>query len=180
MNPIDEHVDDELKQMAESDRPEENIDKAITLDDPVSTLKLQETIIIADDALLHDAVELMKRKKTGCLLVTRDEKLVGIFTERDVVRKVVEQGLDWKQSVVRDYMTASPDTLEKSVPIAFALNRMAVGGYRHVPLVDVENRPQGFVSVRDIVNYIGEYFYAELANLPPKPQDDSWTTIEGG
>jgi CBS domain-containing protein len=180
MSHTEEHIDEELQVMSEGDKPEETIHKAIRLADPITQLKLQETVIVEADSAVHDAVELMKSKRTGCLLVTEGETLVGIFTERDVARKVVCQDLDSDKSVVRDYMTSSPDTLTLNAPIAFALNMMAMGGYRHVPLIDADSKPQGFVSVRDIVNYIGEYYFKELSNLPPKPQDDAWQSVEGG
>jgi predicted transcriptional regulator len=67
-------------------------------------------------------------------------------------------------------MTPDPETLELDDPIVWALNRMSVGGYRHVPLVDREDRPVGILSVKDIVHYIVALFPNEVLTLPPDPK----------
>jgi CBS domain-containing protein len=176
----DEHLDDELQQMQESEGLKSNIHTAIDLSDPITKLRLQKTVAVPHDTLVQTAIDEMKTKRTGCILVTQDEKLVGIFTERDVVRRVYGKETDVSKDIVADYMTKTPDTLKPESPIAFALNLMAQSGYRHVPLIDDAGHPQGFVSVRDIVNYVGDYFTRDLLNLPPQPQDDAWTSVEGG
>ncbi len=180
MNANNEHIDDELQQMQETNPLKGSVHTAVRLADPISKLRLQETVRVTEDSSVYEAVELMRERRTGCLLVTREDRLVGIFTERDVVRKIVHQEVDTRKERVAAYMTSKPDTLKPGDPIAFALNFMAESGYRHVPLIDEDHRPQGFVSVRDIVNYIGDYFSRDLLNLPPKPQDDAWTSVEGG
>jgi len=180
MNHTDEHIDDELQQMSEMDRLKGSIHTAVSLADTIAGLKLQAYHVVPRDTLVKHAVKLMREQRTGCLLVTENDRLVGIFTERDVARKVVCADLNLKEDVVGDYMTTNPETLPPDAPIAFALNLMAIGGFRHVPLVDEDNKPQGFVSVRDIVNYIGDYYSRELLNLPPKPQGNAWQSVEGG
>jgi CBS domain-containing protein len=66
-------------------------------------------------------------------------------------------------------MTRQVETLTPDDPIAFALQRMSVGGFRHVPLVDAAGRPVGILSVKDIVDYFAENFPREVLNIPPEP-----------
>jgi CBS domain-containing protein len=78
-------------------------------------------------------------------------------------------------------MTPDPETLELDDPIVWALNRMSVGGYRHVPLVDRDGRPVGILSVKDIVHYIVALFPNEVLTLPPDPaRAEVWAGRDGG
>jgi CBS domain-containing protein len=114
----------------------------------------------------------------GCALVVRDGKLVGIFTERDVLRKVAGAKLDLTATPVEQVMTPNPDTLPATASIAFALREMSVEGYRHIPLVNADGSPEGVVSVRDIVTWLVEFLPATVLNLPPSPAIS--TTLDGG
>jgi CBS domain-containing protein len=111
----------------------------------------------------------MKDHRMGCLLVEDGGKLIGIFTERDILTKLVGTGYDPGKVSVDGVMTRNPETLTPEDPIAFALQLMSVGGFRHVPLVDSEGRPVGILSVKDIVDYLAEHFPREILNIPPEP-----------
>jgi CBS domain-containing protein len=80
---------------------------------------------------------------------------------------------------VVNYMTKTPDTLHSDDPIAFALNKMISGGYRHIPIVDANNKPTGVIAMQDIINHLGNYFFDDIVNLPPTPLRDQ-TQREGG
>src|SRR5205814_1124531 len=79
------------------------------------------------------------------LVVDAAGVLKGIFTERDLLNRVAGRGLDWAACKVADYMTAEPESLRADDRIVWALNLMAVGGYRHVPLTDAQGRATGVV-----------------------------------
>jgi CBS domain-containing protein len=112
-----------------------------------------------------EAVALMREKSVGCVLVCVDRKMVGIFTERDLLRRVM--GLDKPLSApVGEFMTHQPVTVHPKDPIATAIRRMEEGGYRHLPVV-VEDKPIGILSVKRIVHYLVEHFPATVYNLPP-------------
>ena len=105
--------------------------------------------------------------------------MIGIFSERDALRKGLYKG--GGDSPVREFMTANPDCLTPEDPIALAMNRMGVGGYRHVPLVDSSHRPVGMIVMRDVVRYILLYFPAEALNVPPHSEHDPpERNLEGG
>ena len=76
-------------------------------------------------------------------------------------------------------MRADPDVLTPEAPMAYALNLMAVGGFRHVPLVDDRRRPVAVVSVRDIVNYLVEWFPDKVLNVPPRKKTPCPDAREG-
>ena len=117
------------------------------------------------DTQVSEALETMADMNIGALLVVDGGKIVGIFAERDALRKKLYRGgLD---RPVRDYMTPEPECLTPDDSIAFALNRMAIGGYRHIPLVSPELEPVGILVMRDVVGYLVSFFPAEVVNVPP-------------
>lgn len=111
------------------------------------TLKESDTIA--------QALELMVEHGIGALLIVdKDEKLTGIFTERDVLMKVAASSLDLEKSELSAVMTANPRAETTTCTLAKALHDMAQGGFRHVPIVDDGMRPIGMVSVKDIMDRI--------------------------
>jgi len=78
-------------------------------------------------------------------------------------------------------MTPDPEVLTPDDPIVYALNKMSVGGFRHVPLVDAARRPVGVVSVKDIVDYLADLFASDVLTVPPDPaRAQAWRGRDGG
>lgn len=136
-------------------------------------------VAVPPGTTIGEAARIMKESRIGCVLVEQAGKLVGIFTERDILTKLVGMGYDPAKVLVDGVMTRDPETLTPDDPIAFALERMSAGGFRHVPLVDPGGRPVGVLSVKDIVDYLAEHFPREVLNLPPEPGRQP-RTPEGG
>ncbi|MGZ6135091.1 MAG: CBS domain-containing protein, partial [Myxococcaceae bacterium] len=156
------------------------IERAIVGED-IRALALGPAITVSRDATLEETVQILQREHIGCVLVTGEGgKLVGIFTERDLLSKVALHDLDWKVERVADYMTADPETLHPEDRIAWALKLMHIGGYRHVPLTDEAGRPVGVVSIKDIVDFIVDLFPSPVLNLPPDPHRKVWAEDESG
>ncbi len=126
---------------------------------PTQPWLLQATQCVAD------AVKLMREKKVGCVLVCEQRRIVGIFTERDLLRRILSAGKSF-DTPMRDCMTADPVTVHPRDSISCAINRMQRGGYRHLPVV-VDDKPVGILSVRRIVHYVVEHFPTMVYNLPP-------------
>ena len=164
-----EELDDEFQQMDEREVEAPELVEAVHLDDPIKTLSLQPLTVAEPGTTLEKAIQLMDENNVGCLLIEEKGRLVGIFTERDVLRRVVGKGFDHTKTTVGEHMTREPDTLRIDDPIAFALNRMFEQGYRHIPVVDADHKPVAFVSIRDIVIHLAAYFQKEILNLPPRP-----------
>ena len=128
-------------------------------EDAISVLEPNVPITIDASATLAKAVRQMNAHKIGCLLVTDDDdKLIGIFTERDVLMRVAGLVNDLSEATVEDYMTSDPIALTADLPIAQALHEMSMHGFRHVPLVDAAYRPEGIISFRDVVDYLKDSF----------------------
>jgi CBS domain-containing protein len=115
-----------------------------------------------------DAVALMRQHQGGCVLVCRNRRLLGIFTERDLMRRVLAPGRSL-QMPLSACMTARPVAVEPSEPIAAALRLMEEGGYRHLPVIDGAGRAIGVLSVKRIVHYLVEHFPSTIHCLPPDP-----------
>jgi signal-transduction protein with cAMP-binding, CBS, and nucleotidyltransferase domain len=133
----------------------------------ISRLRPTPAWSVTPESTIADAVRLMRAKKVGCVLVCADRKIVGIFTERDLMRRVLAAGLDVETPIV-ECMTPNPVTVDPKDPINVAIKHMLEGGYRHLPVVH-EGRPLGILSVKRIVHYLVEHFPSTVYNLPPEP-----------
>ena len=144
--------------------------ESILVQDTLADVLREPALTVDTQASLADALRLMREQRKGYVLVTEDEKLVGIFTERDVLMKVAGNLLTLERTPVSAYMTREPVTLPGDAGVAFALNHMIIEGYRHVPVVADDGRPTGVVSMRDIVEYLCDFFRRDILNLPPDPR----------
>ncbi|MEP0823012.1 MAG: CBS domain-containing protein [Ignavibacterium sp.] len=159
--------EDELSQMYEEPEHRKVLDSAM-FQLPIKHLKVLKPVAVSPGAPVAEAVEVMRRKRIGCVMVTEKAKLVGILTERDILLKVAGvKGTEAKP--VSEVMTPDPEVFQPDDSIAFVLNAMHVGGYRHVPVVDEAGKPVAVVSVKDIVGFILDHFAEDVLNLPPKP-----------
>jgi signal-transduction protein with cAMP-binding, CBS, and nucleotidyltransferase domain len=136
--------------------------------DSVSRLQPAPPRGLQADRSVAEAVEVMRAEGVGCLLICRGEQLVGIFTERDLLARVLAPARPLCLPVA-DCMTPAPVTVQPKDPISSALRRMLEGGYRHLPVVDAANRPIGILSIKRIVHYVVEHFPSTVYNLPPDP-----------
>ena len=164
----DDILDEELSMMYEGSDKMKVLDSS-TFTKPIKNLRVKKPLTLVRDRTVQDAVTLLNQKRGSCLLITDKNKLVGILTERDIIRKALGKEKDLSKMKVQDIMTPDPQALQPDDSIAFIMNAMHVGGYRHVPIVDEQNRPIATVSVRDILGFIAEQFTEEVINLPPKP-----------
>ena len=153
----------------EDDRGDEGVLRHAIFSEPLGSVPRRQTLTVPATGSIADTVQAMNDHHVGCALVVRLGKLVGIFTERDVLRKVVGTQIDLHRTAVEQVMTKDPDTLPTTATIAFALRKMSQEGYRHVPLVDGAGKPVGVVAVRDIVGWMAEMFPESVLNLPPEP-----------
>ncbi|MEE2876359.1 MAG: CBS domain-containing protein [Candidatus Neomarinimicrobiota bacterium] len=162
-------IDEEAQQMDQMEFEEgKEMEEAISVGDSINTLTLQKMIVMPRGTAIQTVIEQFQAEGVACVLIG-DDSLEGIFTERDVIMKLAGKGLDYHNEIVDDYMTTSPESLLGEDSIAFALNRMTEGGYRHIPVVDLNGKPVGLIGVLDIVRHLAEYFSQDVLNLPPSP-----------
>jgi CBS domain-containing protein len=129
---------------------------AISFRDPLLGDHLDALGIVAPEVIdlsadVDDAIRRMHDKGNDCVLVVDDGRLVGIFTDRDAVLKVA--GTQLADRSIAAVMTADPVVLRHDETIAVAINKMAVGGFRHIPIVEGA-RPTGVVSARDVFRHL--------------------------
>jgi CBS domain-containing protein len=123
------------------------------------------------------AVMRMKELRSDCVVVTEGDALMGIFTERDFLNRVAGEGRELSSTRITEVMTASPETLSPDDSISWAINKMAVGGYRNIPIVDDEVLV-AVLSVRDVSGLLFE-LVAEAADRD-SVEINPWTDIGGG
>ena len=173
--------DDELARMDElendSDTP---INQALTLNDPIENLSLRSHPIIESGANLKSAIEILRDKKVGCIMIEKDHQIIGVMTERDFLLRVTGKGLDLELEFVDNYMTENPETLTPNDPISYALNKMHIYGIRHIPIINKNGKIYGMISVKDIIAHLGNFFGEDILNLPPDPSQDVLDRPEGG
>lgn len=126
------------------------------LKDRVDVLKPKSPIAVTPDTPVRDVLKLLVEKRIGCILVVDNGRIVGIFSERDALLKLNVQARELGDRPVKEFMTTSVDTLDPSAKIAFAVQRMDLGSYRHVPIVDERGVAVGVISARDILRYLTE------------------------
>ena len=136
--------------------------------DSVSRLDPTPPRAIEAEATITDAIAAMREHNVGCLLVTDRGRLVGIFTERDLLTRVLARARSF-DTHMRACMTPDPITVCLKDPVRTAIRRMQKGGYRHLPVVDDIGRPIGMLSSRRVVHYLVEHFPALVFNQPPDP-----------
>jgi CBS domain-containing protein len=130
------------------------IDKTF-LAQSVSFLRPPVPLTLPETAPAFEAIRLFQTNKIGCVVILDTEgKLSGMFTERDVVLKLFKDTTDLHQVPISGFATTHPQTIQMTTSIAFALNMMCAGGYRHLPIVDDEGYPVGIISVKNILDYI--------------------------
>lgn len=154
--------------------------EAEILEKPIGSLPSLRTPVQVDRrATLRSVIERLNQERIGCVLIVEEGRLAGVFTERDVLTKLVGTDIDVDRTPVEDLMTPDPECLTLDDGIAYALNKMTIGGFRHIPLVDHHGRPAGVVAMRHIVEYLVDLFPRGVLNLPPSPNLAIARTREG-
>ena len=113
------------------------------------------------DTLVAKAAKLMAKKNVGAIMVVEGERLVGIFTERDVVFRVVAPGLDARTTRLAEVMTPAPETVDPGKPLGYALLLMQQRGFRHLPVIE-DGKIVGIVSSRSAMDPELEEFVSEV------------------
>ena len=120
---------------------------------PLAELDVAVPRTVSPGTPVAEAIQRMHAEGLDSVLVCDGDRLVGIFTDRDAVVKAAGRRLD--SFDVRDFMTPDPVVLRHDDPIAIAIHKMAVGGFRHIPIVE-DGRPTGVVTARDVFHHLAE------------------------
>jgi CBS domain-containing protein len=124
-------------------------------------IEQQEVVAAAASTTVAAAARLMRESHVGAVLVVEEDRLAGVFTERDALFRVIAEGRNVEATTLGDVMTRNPQTIHPDNPFADALHIMYEGGFRHVPVVE-DGRPIGMISARDALGPELEDFIYEL------------------
>ncbi len=139
-----------------------------TYDDPLEEALVEEEIgnirhepfsSISPDTTVGEAVQQLAGKHVACLLVAEDEKLVGVFADRDVLSKVAFEYDDIRDRPVREFMTDDPIYVYETDSAVSALTVMALCGYRHVPVLDLNDNLVGIISPQRVTEFLRNHFH---------------------
>src|SRR5262245_21832336 len=132
------------------------------MDRPVRTIIEHQPPVTANpDMTVAVASRLMKAKRVGALLVVDNDRLAGIFTERDALFRVIAEGRAPEKTRLSEVMTRNPRTITPDRPFGHALHLVHEGEFRHVPVVE-NGRPLGMVSARDALGPELRQFVSDL------------------
>jgi len=134
-------------------QPENNVERSVMYDQ-VKSLKQNPPVIISESATIGDAMELMTTSNVGALLVVNSTgHLVGIFSERDLLRKIADLQADYANLPITQFMTPRPESVSTTDTLNFVLQKMDAGGYRHVPVLE-NGKPVSIISARDMLRFL--------------------------
>ncbi len=134
----------------------------------VAQVGYKKPMTVSPHAMVRDAVRVMREHQVGAVLVVDGESLRGIFSERDLLSRVLRhrRSLDIEVGTV---MSPDPVCGRESESVASALGRMRSGGHRHLPLRDDAGRPVGTFSIRRVVQVLGDHFGPAAMGMPLGP-----------
>src|SRR2546423_8665630 len=115
----------------------------------------QEFLGLTSDTPALDAIDKMKQARVGCALIIDDGKLIGIFTERDVLNKLTGKDALPPTTSVRELMSPNPETLRETDSVATALNKMSMGRYRHIPVLKGDGT-YAVTSIKHVLRYLAK------------------------
>ncbi len=170
---------DDDRDLFDDEHPGPQVLESALANTALSDVVSQPPLMVATSTTLADTIHLMQQERRASVLVMENDQLVGIFTERDILMKIAGQPLDLGNTPVSAAMTPDPFTLPADANVAFALSKMVLEGFRHIPLVDDDGRPTAVVSMRNLIEYLGEIYSRELLTMPPEPHQHRFKSREG-
>ena len=135
----------------------------------VLAIELEAPLVLDGSNSVSDTMQAMRDRHLGYALITDADRLVGIFTERDVLLSVLDQDEVLQQPVSR-LMTPEPVCVHALETVWRVVSLMHEGGFRQIPVVDEEQRVLACVRQKDIAEYLVNHFAEHILNLPPDPE----------
>lgn len=132
-------------------------------------MDLSAYVAVETRTKVGDVLRRMREQRHNCALVTEGDRLIGIFTDRDVLRKVADAPATWEEPVDR-LMTPAPQTVHPDDQVGHALDLMNAGHYRNMPVVDDGGRIVGNLTQFAIIKFLSDRFPQAVYNLPPEPE----------
>jgi CBS domain-containing protein len=133
--------------------PATHVERSL-LTDRVKLFQGRQPLVVSPSMPVREVLRLLVDNKVGCVVIAEQGKIAGIFSERDALLKLGERAAELADKPISDFMTSKVESLPPSAKIAFAVQRMEQGGFRHVPVSNDQGQAVGIFSVRDILSYL--------------------------
>ncbi len=147
----------------------------------VSALMITEELpTCTSDQSIAEALTVIRGRHMGCVLIVSDNRVEGIFTERDLLRYMATHDDDLESVPVRSLMTRNPETLQPSDCVSYAINMMVIGGYRNIPIIDNAKELVGLITVRDVTNHLTVLLGSRESGDVDGSVDSEWQDFGGG
>src|SRR5205809_7266586 len=146
-------------------------------DQKVSVLPTDDYVAVSRFTPLDQAIEAMRKDEGGCVIISDDGRVAGIFTERDLLSRVIGENVDL-DSPISQWMQPAVETLTREATVGDAVRLMNERSFRNIPLVK-KGELVGSISVFDIITYLAECYPKATMNLPPLPEQ-VMDTVDGG
>ncbi|MDH5670577.1 MAG: CBS domain-containing protein [Myxococcales bacterium] len=166
--PEPDYIEEDLERLSEA-AAAPNVLSSESFWRPLHKLFSKAAVTVDVNQTVGEALELIRETEYGAIVVTRKGKLAGLLTERELLVHVVGVIENFEQHKVSEVMQADPVSLRRDDPIVYALHNMQVGGCRHIPIVDAEDRPISVVSIKDVVRFILSHFPEDVLNVTTEP-----------
>ena len=129
--------------------------QAVMMTAPISDLVTGKDLLIASPSdSVQKIVKIFQEQKKNCVLVYKNKKMVGILSNRDILWKVAGKEKDLSKIKVEQVMTPNPEFVKADDPIAFVVNKMAMGGFRHIPVLQEDGKPLSIILIKDVLAYL--------------------------
>ncbi len=157
------HKAKEVLECKDSRCPQDKIREAM-MHEPIGKLLTGKDLLVAKVTdTLDQVIELFRTKEKNCLLVYEENNLVGILSNRDLLLRAAGKYKDLSKVHVGAVMTSVPEHVKADTPMAYVVNKMSMGGFRHLPVLREDGMPISILTVQDVLRYI-----ANLLRSPAK------------
>ena len=126
-----------------------------------------DPLVVSPDEKVGDVLQLLRANRAGSVLVCGQDRLLGIFTERDALRWMASGQSN--EVAIESLMSRDLKTLDDRATVADAIRLMSQGGYRRLPIVSADGKPTGVAAVHGIIHYLVDHFPQTIYTLPPQP-----------
>ncbi len=147
---------DEFQDPLENYEPKQYADplERALVEEEIGSIRHEPFATISPETPVHEAVKKLAGLHIACLLVAENDRLLGVFSDRDVLSKVAFEYDDVKNRPIRDVMTTDPIYVNETESAVYALSVMAMCGYRHVPVVDLDDKLVGIISPQRVTDFL--------------------------
>lgn len=135
----------------------------------IAEVERRPPVQVPRETTVGAVIDELRERGRGSVMVMQGSKLVGMFTERDVMKRIDMSAPNWDEIPVGELMTPEPRTIRTDQTVEDAINLMVAGGYRHLPTVAPDGALVGIISIRDLLIHIVGYFPDDFVNLPTDP-----------